>query len=99
MAASFLGSTGKAQALPGGGGWSREQNAARWAGASCRSPGSTRGAIALLYAEVPTHAQTHFPPWTISTRRESAKGARCALAQIHWVALLEERIHKLLNPR
>lgn len=72
-------------------------------GASCRGPGSAREAVALLYAEVPTPAQTHFPLWMVSTRtalaadtlKESAKGARCALAQINWVALLEKRIHKL----
>lgn len=53
MAASFLGSAGKAQALPGGRGWSQEQNAVRWLGALCHSPGSARGAIALLDAEMP----------------------------------------------
>lgn len=57
-------------------------------GLRAAAAGSARGAIALLYAEVPTHAQTRFPPRTISTRRESAKGARCALAQIQRVALL-----------
>lgn len=86
MAVSFLGSRGKAHGLPGGGGggWSQEQNAVRWAGASCHSLGSACVAIALLYAEVPMHPQTHFPPRTISTQTESAKGARCALAQIYW---------------
>lgn len=35
---------------------------------------------------------------TISTQKEGAKGTRWALAQIHWITLLEKRIHKILNP-
>lgn len=34
---------------------------------------------------------------TIYTQAEGAKGARWALAQIHWITLLEKRIHKILS--
>lgn len=35
---------------------------------------------------------------SFSSMEKCAKGVSCALAQIDWVALLEKRIHKLLNP-
>lgn len=69
-----------------------------------------QAATAPLRAEVPGYMQTCFylmcksnksmgyKKMTFFTQTEGAKGARWALAQIHWITLLEKRICKFLSP-